>query len=171
MATFKINKKHDFKFEFIVDGEKHIEKVSIDMTDKNIPVRLMNTQNLIDEKIKSIKMADVKLKSNGLPKKIESFEDAANLSGDQCDDIRNIANAVSDYQTKVENAIIEEMNEALNTDVSPAFKYCSALDVINGEYYCTLFIESLGKEMIKYMKAHPQQEINYNNKPYMKRYL
>ena len=171
MATFNINKKHGFKFEFIVDGKKHTETIYIDMTDKKLPQRMMNAQEAINNRINYIKINDVELKSEGIPQDLGKIEDGANLSEEQIDDIKNVAGAVFSFYDEAEKMLVEEIGNALGTDVSPAFKYCSAFDVINEEYYVALFLESLSDEIIKYYKEHPQQQVNFDKKPYMRKYL
>lgn len=172
MATdFKIVKKHNFFFDFDVDGEKKRETVSIDMTDKNMAQRLMSAEKIINERLKSLKYGDIKLKSECLPEKIESFEDVTKLSEEQIEDIENVSKETMKIHNDLEKITIEEISNALNADVSPAFKYCSAFDVIDGEYFITLFIECLANKMVEYIKAHPQQQVDYSNKPYMKKYL
>lgn len=171
MATFEINKKHGFVFEFIVDGKKEKETIYIDMTDRNLPKRLMNAQKAVDDRIKDIKIKDVEFKSDGIPKNIETFDDVANLSNEQLEDIKNVSDAIFDFYDESEKAIIDEIGKALGTDVSPCFKHCSAFDVIDEQYYVALFLERLADDMVKYLKEHPQQEINIDKKSYMRKYL
>lgn len=171
MATFTINKKHNFDFKFVVDGVEHIETISIDMTDQKLPQRMMKAQDIINKRIDEIQIGDIDLKSKGIPQKIETFEDVAALSDEQIEDIKNVSNAVFKVYEDSEKILVDEIGNALNTDVSPAFKYCSAFDVINEEYYVALFLESLADEIVAYLKAHPQKEVNFDKKPYMRKYL
>lgn len=171
MATFKIDKKHGFKFEYIVDGKKHTETIYIDMTDRNLSKRMMKVQDILNERMKDIKVDDIQFKSEGLPQRIDTLEDIANLSDEQISDIKNISDTVSKLYDDTEQILIEEIGKALGADITPAFKYCHAFDVINEEYYISLFIESLADEMVKYLKEHPQQEVKFDKKPYMRKYL
>lgn len=171
MADFKINKKHDFHFDFEVDGKKKRETISIDMTDRKISQRLMGAEAIIKERCNKIKKGDFDLKSEGLPEKIETFEDVAKLTDEQIEDIEKISNEMTRISDEFEKITIEEVSNALNADVSPAFKYCSAFDVVDGEYFITKFIECLSSKMVEYLKAHPVQKVNYDNKPYIKKYL
>lgn len=172
MATFEINRKHGFKFEFIVDGEKNIETIYIDMTDRHLPQRMMNAQNLVQERTKDIKIRDVKFKSDGIPKNIETFDDVASLSDEQIEDIKNAANAISDFYDEADEALIDEIGKALGTDIHNIFKYCSPSDVVvDGEPFVATFLEALADKMVEYYKEHPQKEINFDKKSYMRKYI
>lgn len=170
-TTFKVNKKHNFFFDYEVDGKKYRETISIDMTDRKMPQRLFEAQKIATERVNQIKIDDVQLKSDGIPAVIENVDDIENFTPEQVEDVQTVAGAVIKMYDEAEKIIIAEIGRALNTDVSPAFKHISAFDIIDGEYYATMFLEALGEEMMKYAKEHPVQDVDYSKKPYMKKYL
>lgn len=169
--TFTFNKLAKFDFEFIVDGVSHIESIYIDMTDSDLPKRLMNVETSIQKAIDEIKMPKFEIKSESLPTNIETIEEAKSLTEEQIEDMKNISNAVSDVVDKSNKALIDSMSDSLGADVSNCFKYCNPLFVINGKYYAELFLEALSEEMVKYIKEHPTETAKVSSKPYMKKYL
>lgn len=171
MKTFKKEKKHGFDFKFDIDDNEYIETIYIDMTDQKLPQRMMNAQNIINKRIDELKIDDIELKSDGIPEKIETFEDVAALSDEQLEDIKNVSDVIFKVYDDSEKILIDEIGNALNTDVSAAFKHISAFDVIDGEYYVSMFLEALADDMVAYLKAHPQKEVNFDKKPYMRKYL
>lgn len=169
--TFSFNKLAKFDFEFVVDGVSHIESIYIDMTDSDLPKRLLNIETSIQKAIDDIRMPDFNIKSETLPTNIETLEEAKNLSEEQIEDIKNISNAVSEVMEKSSKTLINSISESLGTDVSNCFKYCDPFMAINGKYYAELFMEALSEEMVEYIKEHPAETAKVSQKPYMKKYL
>lgn len=169
--SFKLTEKAKFDFEFIVDGEKIIESIYVNMSDRDLPKRLLAVNDAIDKHSKEYKVKDVKMKSDGIPTELKTMEDVEKLSDEQIEDIVNIASAMYDITENVENSMIQEISNALGTDVSNCFKYLKPFDVWNGKYFAQAFMEALSEDIIAYANAHPIETVKVNEKSYMKKYM
>lgn len=172
MATdFKIVKKHKFFFDFDVDGKQKRETIEIDMTDKTISNKLFEAENIMKTRLEELENDKIDLTKYNLPENIQTIEDMENLSSEEIHDIKEVSKIYSDLTEKIEKVLIEEISNALNTDISPVFKYCSPLSVIDGEPFITLFLEKLGEKMVEYYKNNSSAQVNWNKKPYMRKYM
>lgn len=172
MSTdFKISKKHKFFFDFDVDGEKKREIIEIDMTEKNISNKLFEVQNIVKKRIEELENNKADLTKYKLPEKIETIQDIENLSPEEVSGIKGVSKIYTDLTTNVEKIIIEEISNALGSDISCLFKYCSPLSVIDGVPFISLVLENLGEKMIDYYKNNNQSKIDWNKKSYLKKYM
>lgn len=172
MATdFKLSKKHDFCFKFDVDGEEVIKTVSIDMTDNSLGKKLIAAQDKINEKVKKVKIKDVEFKSKEFPKNLDTFDDFSSLSDDQREDIVGYIDALEDYENKMNEIIINEINDSLDTDFSPVFEYLRPIDDYDGEPFAVAVLKNLGDKIIAYSKKiAKEKEKKASKKDYMRKY-
>lgn len=169
--SFELTKKAKFDFEFIIDGEKVVESIFVNMSDRDLPKRLLAINDAIDKRSKEYELKDVKMKSDGIPTELKTIEDVEKLSSEQIEDIVNLSSAMYDITESVEKSMIEEISNALGTDVSNCFKYLKPFDVWNGKYFAQAFMEALSQDIIAYANAHPVETVQVSEKPYMKKYM
>lgn len=169
--TFEITTKQAFHFDFTVNGKKKRETIYIDMSDPGIADRLMNVQNSLENRLNSIKIDDITVDTSKFPDKFDSFDDIASLSSEQISELKKLSDETSKIESQFENAIIDEISLALNTDVSPVFKYCSPMYIIGKEYFFTMFLEELGNKMVEYLNENATKKVDYSKKSYMKGYI
>lgn len=165
----------DFSVEFIVDGEKIIKTVTINVADKEVGKNLVSVQDRINEKVKKVEAKNVEFKSKELPKSLDTFDDFASMTREQADDVLNYIDAIEDYETKLNDIMIKEISDSLKVDCSPIFEYIRPLDDYNGEPFAVAVLTQLGNEILAHMKKVAKQkekeaQKKANKKDYLRKY-
>lgn len=150
-----------FPIEFD-NGDKDV--IYFNPNDPDLAARLMSAKDSISEKLENLKAEDFNLKNDGsveFPKTIDGYED---LSDEQREVLTNRAEKMTKLLKNTKNVICEEIDAAFNGDISSvAFKHCSPLAVVNGEYFIVQFLNAVTPEI--------QKKINKSNKEVEKKML
>ncbi len=145
--------KVKFYLEFD-NGDKDF--IEFNPNDPDLATRLMKSQENISKKIESLNAEDLKLKNDGsleLPENIDGYED---LPDEQREVLTRRAEAMAKLLESTKNIICEEIDNAFNGDISSvAFKHCSPLAIVNGDYFIIQFFNAITPEI--------QKEVNKSN--------
>lgn len=146
MAGIKLNKglmPFDLYFE---DIDTH-ETIYFNPSDSDLPKRLMECKNIIEEKQKQVKTPETDEK--GVPKDIDE---------------------TINYFNETNKVIYDALDYAFDNKVSDViFKYCAPFSIVNGQYYILAFIEAMIPELKKLTEQNAKKASQKSEK-YLAKY-
>lgn len=159
--------KVKFYLEFD-NGDKDF--VEFNPNDPDLATRLMKSQESISKKIENLNAKDFNLKNDGnveLPENIEGYDD---LTDEQKEVLKSEADAMAEILEETKKIICDEIDTAFNGDISTvAFKHCSPLAVVNGEYFIIQFLNAMADEIQKEIKKS-NKEVEKKMSKHIKKY-
>lgn len=159
--------KVKFYIEFD-NGDKDF--VEFNPNDPDLATRLMKSQENISKKIENLNAKDFNLKNDGsveLPENIEGYDD---LTDEQKEVLRSEADAMVEILEQTKKIVCDEIDTAFNGDISTvAFKHCSPLAVVKGEYFIIQFLNAMADEIQKEIKKS-NKEVEKKMSKHIKKY-
>lgn len=138
-----------FPIEFD-NGDKDV--IYFNPNDPDLGTRLINSKNRIEERIKNIKLEEIKLNNNGDVDLPENIKDVSDLTPEQIDLLAKKAEQMSSIMEETKTIIYEELNAAFDNDISTVvFKHCSPFAIVNGQYFIEQFLNAITPEIQKHI--------------------
>lgn len=138
-----------FPIEFD-NGDKDV--IYFNPNDPDLGTRLINSKNRIEERIKNIKLEEIKLNNNGDVELPENIKDVSDLTPEQIDLLAKKAEQMSSIMEETKTIIYEELNAAFDNDISTVvFKHCSPFAIVNGQYFIEQFLNAITPEIQKHI--------------------
>ena len=134
-----------FEIEFVDRGVT--AEIAFNPSDPDLPKRLYEAQNIIDEKTKIVKQYEVD--ENGVP---------------------NIEGAV-DYLNEANQIVYDAVDYAFGNKISDVlFQHCSPYAIVNGEYFIWTFFNAMAP-VLEDIINKSQKKANENMNKYLSKYM
>lgn len=138
-----------FPIEFD-NGDK--DTIYFNPNDPDLATRLMNAKDNISQKLDKLNTENLNLKNDGSVEPPDTIKEYADLTEEQQKNLTSRAEAMTKLLDSTKNIICEEIDIAFNGDISSvAFKHCSPLAVVNGEYFIVQFLNAVTPEIQKHI--------------------
>lgn len=144
-----------FPIEFD-NGDK--DTIYFNPSDPDLATRLMKAKNNINERLNNLNSEDFNLTAEGNVEFPGTSDGYDMMTKEQQQAVDERAKAITGILENTKKILCEEIDIALNGNVSSvAFKHCSPVAIVNGEYFIVQFMNALTPEIQKHIKASNEE--------------